>query len=68
MVAAYGDDYYVAGVAVALPLVFDGPAPAFLSKELFNALIGNPDRVHVPLQSLPESTFKDNLTAVRYNL
>jgi len=68
MVAAYGYDYYVSGVAVARSVVLEGPAPAFLSQELFSALIGNPDRVHVPLQSLPDSTLKDNLTCVGFNL
>jgi len=64
MFTAFGDDYYVAGVSMALSLVLEGPAPSFLSKELFAALTGKPDTVHVSIHSLPESTLTDDLIRV----
>jgi len=37
--ADVADDYYVAGMAMAVSLVHEGPAPAFFSKELYSAIV-----------------------------
>ena len=58
------DDYYLCGVAYAMSLVHEGPAPAFLSKQLFEALVGDVDRVEVPVSSLPDSDVKQQLMRV----
>jgi len=62
--AVQADDYYVAGTVVAVALVNEGPAPAFFSTQLFEAIVGNPDKVSVPVAVLPESSMKDDLTRV----
>jgi len=62
--AAHADDYYVAGVVLAVSMVNEGPAPSFLAKELFQAMIGQPENVDVPLQSLPDSSMKQDLLQV----
>jgi len=59
-----GDDYYVAGVAMALSLIHQGPAPAFLSSQLFDAMIGDPNKVCVPVSVLPATTMKQELELV----
>jgi hypothetical protein len=59
------DDYYVAGVVIALSLVCEGPAPRMLSDELYSAiLVEDPEKVAVSLDSLPESTMKTDLECV----
>jgi len=59
------DDYFVAGVLMAMSLVHGGAAPRFLAQELFTALVSGPDHVTVSLLSLPESSMKKDLQAVR---
>jgi len=60
------DDYYTAGMAMAVSLVHEGPAPAFLSKELFAAVTGDPTKVTVELSTLPEGPMKADLIHVRH--
>jgi len=65
------DDYYVAGMALSVSVVNEGPAPAFLSTELFRALTAGPESVTVTLDALLDSSFKTSLTAVcvfHYNI
>ena len=64
MLAMQADDYFIAGLAISLSLVYEGPAPRFLAKELFNALIGEPDRIGVSLKSQPDSPMKNDLNNV----
>jgi len=58
------EDYYVAVMAVAVTVVNEGPASAFLSKQLYRALVAGPENVAVMLDTLPHSPFKTSLTAV----
>ena len=58
------DDFYVAGLALAVALVHEGPAPKFLSTELFQAIAGNADKVVVPVCSLADSDMKEDLESV----
>jgi len=58
------DDYYVAGVIIALSLLNEGPAPRFLSPILFEALIAGRDSVEISVNDLPDSPFKEDLQAV----
>jgi len=67
-VAVQQDDYYVAGVAMAVTIAHEGPAPAFLAKELFAALVGNPDKVLVIVYGLPDSPMKQDLLEVCFLL
>jgi len=67
LLAHNGDDYYVAGVAMALSLIHQGPAPAFLSSTLFDAVIGDPSKVCIPIADLPASTIKQELELVSYS-
>ena len=64
--AVQADDYFVTGIILALSLVHEGPAPAFLAKQLFDAVIGDPDKVVVPLTAIPESAMKTDLQQVRF--
>jgi len=57
-------DYYVAGLAMAVSLVNEGPAPRFLAPQLFRAVIGDPDTITVPVVSLPNSAMKEDLKVV----
>lgn len=59
------DDYYYAGVAIAVSLTNGGPPPRFLSVQLWEALVSGPDSVKVACCDLPESTIKDSLKLVR---
>jgi len=65
MSADEADDYYTAGMAMAVSLVHEGPAPAFLSKSLFAAVTGDPARVTVELNTLPDGPMKADLIHVR---
>lgn len=67
-VAQAADDYYYAGLAIAVSLVHEGPAPRFMAKHLFDALVGEPDKVKIPLDELPECPMKEDLTLVRLPL
>ena len=59
------NDFYVAGLAIAVSLVHGGPAPKFLSLPLFQAITGDPDKVIVPLDCVPDSSRKSKLKSVR---
>jgi len=59
--AAEADDYYVAGIALAVSFVNEGPAPSFFSDELFQAVVSDPDKVHVGLDSVWDGPMKDDL-------
>jgi len=58
------DDYYTAGVAVAVSLVHVGAAPRTLSSHLYNALVYGPEAIVVPLKEMPESDLKHQLELV----
>lgn len=58
------DDYYTAGVVLALSVVHGGPAPRFLSRELFMALINGPDTISVSVDKLPDSDISRQLKEV----
>jgi len=58
------DDYCVMGVAMAVSLVHEGPAPAFFSKELYSAIIGDPAKVAVKVPALPDGPMKADFTRV----
>ena len=68
MLAVACDDYYTAGVAMAVSMVNEGPAPGFLSKELYKAIIGDADTVDIEISSLPDCTMKDDLLQVSYGI
>ena len=59
------DDYFVAGLAIAVSIVHEGPAPSFMSKELYRAVVGDPATVTVPVESLPDVPMKTELIRVR---
>lgn len=59
-----GNDYFIAGLAIAASLVHGGPAPHFLSKSLYQALVSGPDNVDVDLHSMPECQAKRELEQV----
>ena len=52
MTAVACDDYYTAGVAMAVSMVHERPAPGFFSKELYEAVIVDSDSVEVNIMSL----------------
>ena len=52
------------GVIIATSLIHDGPAPHFVSVQLFDAMTSDPTKVVVPVAALPESSMKDELLCV----
>ena len=52
---------------MAVSLVHGGPAPRFLSPQLYQALVCDPDKVTVPITLLPDSTMKTDLEKVRHS-
>jgi len=62
--AMASDEYYLAGVALAVCLVHDGPGPRCLSSHLFSALTSGPQTVSIPLQEMPQSALKHDLELV----
>jgi len=64
--AVHVDDYFVAGIALAVSLVNESPAPAFFAKELFQAIVSDPDKAVVPHTSLPESKRKTTCSTYMY--
>ena len=58
------DDYFVAGRCMAVSLVNEGPAPRFLAPQLYEAIVTYPDRVEIPVDTVPESSFKHDLQQV----
>jgi len=63
--ALQADDYYIAGLAMAMSLVHGGPAPTFLSKPLYQSLVSDPERVKIPVSLLPDSAMKNDIQKVR---
>ena len=66
--ATNANDYFVAGVVMALSMIHEGPAPSFLATELFQGLVGIPEHVHVSIDALPDCTTKDGLKQVSFVL
>lgn len=62
--AMQADEYYVAGLVIALSLVLEGPSPHFLADELYYALVTDPVKVVVTLENVPESDKKMDLCKV----
>ena len=60
------DEYYIAGMALAVCIVHGGPAPQFLSELLYNALVYGPDGVTATLHDMPECELKEALTKVSF--
>lgn len=58
------NEYYLAGVTIAVSIVHGGPAPCFLAKPLFDALLIGPDKVDVMLDSMPQCQAKHDLQIV----
>ncbi|XP_061190939.1 G2/M phase-specific E3 ubiquitin-protein ligase-like [Saccostrea echinata] len=58
------DEYYLAGVMVAVDLVHGGPPPMFFFKILFDMLVFGPENVHPTIDDIPESEFKQSLNSV----
>ena len=46
-------------------MVHEGPAPKFFSRQLLEAIAGEPAEVVVPVDELPDSSMKDDLKTVR---
>lgn len=60
------DDYYIAGVVLAMSVVHGGPAPRFMANELFQALIGDPNAIKVSVDRLPDNDTARELRDVCY--
>ena len=58
------NDYYLAGVALAMAVVHEGPAPHCLSSALFDALVLGADRVSVPFDEMPPCQLKSDIEMV----
>ena len=58
------DDFYTAGLALAVSLVNEGPAPHFFSIKLFDALVFGPENVSFSLEDMPQCQLKDELQQV----
>jgi len=61
------DDYYMAGVAIAVSLVHDGPAPHCMSPDLYDSLVRGPQNVNVSLSDMPLSDLRQDLETVSYD-
>ncbi|XP_041834351.1 G2/M phase-specific E3 ubiquitin-protein ligase-like [Melanotaenia boesemani] len=58
------DDYFYAGMMIAMSLVHGGPAPRFFSRTLFHAITGSPEKTTVTIDEVPDLKLKENLQRV----
>ncbi|XP_013872767.1 G2/M phase-specific E3 ubiquitin-protein ligase [Austrofundulus limnaeus] len=58
------DDFFYAGMIIAMSLVHGGPAPRFLSRTLFQALIESPEMTTVTTDEVPDLKLRENLQKV----
>ncbi|KAK9976850.1 hypothetical protein ABG768_018671 [Culter alburnus] len=55
------DDYFYAGVAIALSIVHGGPGPQFISPSLFKALTINPEATVISVEEVTDPMLCPNL-------
>ncbi len=58
------DDYFYAGVAIALSVVHGGPGPQFLSPSLFRALATSPKATVISIEEITDPELCINLQRV----
>ncbi len=58
------DDYFYAGVAIALSVVHEGPGPQFLSPSLFRALMTSPEATVISVEEITDPELYINLLNV----
>ncbi len=58
------DDYFYAGVAIALSVVHGGPGPQFLSPSLFRALMTSPEATVISVEKITDPELCINLQRV----